>query len=113
MRLSSLSMVLRSWRAVSCMSTALGVPAVWMRQGWLSMSNAFISVLFYINDERVGNIMCDRQKTFLPNLAIVMCCDFPMYTTVQSVALLNQNAMKTGKIEDMSEKCPYIRKMTK
>ena len=95
------------------MSTALGVPAVWMRQGWLSMSNAFISVLFYINDERVGNIMCDRQKTFLPNVAIVMCCDFPMYRTVQSVALLNQNTMKTGKIEDMSKKCTCIRKMTK
>lgn len=57
--------------------------------------------------------MCDRQKTFLPNVAIVMCCDFPMYTTVQSVALLNKIAMKTGKIEDMSKKCHGIRKMTK
>lgn len=57
--------------------------------------------------------MCDRQKTFLPIVAIVMCCDFPMYVTVQSVALLNKNAMKTAKIEDMSEKSTCIRKMTK
>ncbi|HAG33013.1 MAG TPA: hypothetical protein DCL18_06215 [Prevotella sp.] len=77
------------------------------------MSNAFISVLFYINDERVGNIMCDRQKTFLPIVAIVVRCDFPMCTTVQSVALLNKNAMKAGKIEDVSKKCCGITKMMK